>query len=55
MLVSYLQMQQLLKVFYPLFCISSLPATQLHTAGWGQRPGSLHRCTLGRVSKEALG
>lgn len=50
----YLQLQQLLKVLNPLFCSFSLPTTQFHTAGWGQRPGSLHRCTLGQVSGEAL-
>lgn len=55
MLASYLQLQQLLKVLNPLFCSFSPPTTQLHTAGWGQRPGPLHRCTLGQVSKEALG
>lgn len=53
---GYLQLQQLLKVFNPPFCSSfPSPITQIHTAGWGQRPGPLHRCTLGKVSKEALG
>lgn len=53
-LTSYLQLQQLFKVLNPLFCFSSLPTTQFHTAGWGQRPRPQHRCFLGEISEGAL-
>lgn len=52
-LTGYLQLQQLFKVSNPLPCFSSLPTTQFHTAGWGQRPRPQRRCFL-RDSKGAL-
>lgn len=53
-LVSYLQLQQLVKVSNSLIRLPSPHTAQIQTAGWGQGPGPLRWSTLGKGEQSTL-